>query len=325
MFINSLCVRFLTLLVVGLAGSHTAADIINTYQIGNSLTVTATPSGALANWAAWSNGDQVRSGMHISCGNPLAHIFANPQDTCVSPPFRGRWETALNQYSDWDHIVFQPHVGNEITASTLGSDVAAINSWIATAQAAGNSQATFYVMQGYPGRDFFQDDWYQSVDNLDSTPTIHSREYYDYLMQRVIAANPDAQIYMIPVAETFALIDQALAANPLLVNGELLSSIADFYRDDVHGNQYGGLASGAAIFASLFETGTWDLTTSNSGFKYGAESLWSEELYQLIHGSIYQAHQQSAYARNLAIPEPASAAWLLAATILLSCRRRRTG
>lgn len=277
-------------------GKFADAQDFRAYQIGNSLTVTATPSGSIENWLASTRGEILQRGYHIRCGQPLIHTLLNREaETCVNTIRGGNWFNALSNFDDWDMIVFQPHPG----ISNLGDDVTAIKTWIALAEFSGNT-ADYYVMQGYPTRFDYGAKWNASIPNALHTPTAHADEYYQHLMERVRAQNPNANIYLIPVGETFDLLDERLSLNPIEVNGMVLDGAEDLYRDDIHGNMQGGFASGAAIFASLFGREVSALNSTNSGNRYGSEEInWSPELYALIHEAVYDAHVATPYAKQL--------------------------
>jgi hypothetical protein len=271
------------------------------YRIGNSHSATAASSGTLNNWHRATTGQGLREGYHIRCGQPLSYIYDFPDETCVGPPHRGTWPNALNNYNDWNALVFQPSIPSTLADSNLNSDVWVISRWIKIVTTNG-ADPVFFVMQAPPpvSQNHFDVDWFQPVANSLQTPTTNAHEYYQHLLDRLLARNRHAQIYLIPASDIYSVVGRRLQQTPVTIDGMVYDNAWDLYRDAVHGNKYGAYSSGLAIYASLFPMTRQELDhfdTVNSGFRYGPESIWTAELYEIIRDAVYECLQNVPHAR----------------------------
>lgn len=200
------------------------------YFIGNSLsqdTLGGSPMGYLGiDMLARQAGFTFEpDGYHINCGQSLATIAEYPTETCEVSTDTGPLAEALP--SDlWDVVTAQPYPGGN---STLLSD----ETVIADIAASIRSDASLFVLTGWPGHSNYRDVWDSSVADTDATPTTHSRAYFDLLMQRLDTKGVESQL--IPTGEVLYRLDGYLREGRI----EGMASVSDLYRDQIHLNNIG--------------------------------------------------------------------------------------
>jgi len=292
---------FLAIVLTLLAITNTAAHTTS-YQIGNSLTWDSQPRGIAA--IADDFGFDHTVGYHIRCGYSLQRILDDPTSTCVTPVEEfGTFGNALPDHK-WNAVIMQPHPnadeppGQEhLPASTLLSDVTSILTMIDLAQTnVANSETTFYIYSGWPKVDVFESEWTAAVADDDDAITVHAREYYDRLINRVRNAT-EATVNLIPVGEVLYELDQRMEAGQI----PGFTDITQFYRDTTHLTfDLGRYTAGITTFATLFDTNPTG-STKPAGF-YGSDSAFSPALYSAIQDAVWDVVSANAYGGSLFWP-----------------------
>lgn len=219
----------------------------STYMVGNSLTFDGLghykEEGLGLELLAESAGVDLTYGFHVRCGSTLSDTLANPTDICIPAPFQyGKFSNALPNY-DWDAVTLQPHVG-----STLGQDAATCATFIDLAKThPGNDDTAFYIYSAWPAQSTgkYAEYWVGNLHEDDGLPSQQRRQYVDHLFKRVEGEN-DALLRLIPAGEVFYRLDLMIDA------GELpgVTSMAQFYRDDLHLSDLGKFVASATILAA---------------------------------------------------------------------------
>jgi len=278
--VHSVGCRFLPLILMLLLVADAEAHVTS-YFIGNSLTWDSQPLGVAA--IANSFGFDQTVGHHIRCGSPLNAIIADPSDICVD---------SIEEFGTF----IQPHPSATFNP-TLLSDETSILTFINTALTNGaNSDTTFYIYSAWPRIANFETDWTSAVADVDTTPTIYAREYFEHLFNRVTAAT-SAKVALIPVGEVLYELDQRMEA------GEFpgFTDIAQFYRDGLHLTvDLGRYTAGLTTFATLFETDPTG-STKPAGF-YGEDSAFSPAIYSAIQGAVWDVVSANPYSGALFSP-----------------------
>lgn len=268
-------------LVLILPGSRATAETTS-FHVGNSLTWDAQPRGIEA--LASLRGNDLRAGYHIACNRNLDDIWSDPQFTCVLPHAKlGRFPDALASHAV-DVVTLQPWRWGD---ATLAEDTARLLDFIDLTRSNPDNQDTqFFIYTGWPEQIRLASDWRERTIDSDRTPSSTSREYFELLLDRV-QANTDASVYLIPVGEVFFQLGQKIDA------GEVpgLTDIGQLYRDEVHASSVGRYIAGATTYATVFAEDPAGLHAPE-GF-YGASSgLYTPELYETLHATIWQAVRQ---------------------------------
>lgn len=219
----------------------------STYMVGNSLTFDGLghykPEGLGLKLLAESAGVDLTYGFHVRCSSALPDTLANPTETCVQAPFQyGTFSNALPNY-EWDNVTLQPYVG-----STLGQDAAACTTFIDLAKThPGNDDTAFYIYSAWPAQSTgkYAEYWAGGLNEDDGLPSQQRRQYVDHLFKRVEGEN-DALLRLIPAGEVFYRLDLMIDA------GELpgVTSMAQFYRDDLHLSGLGRFVASATNLAA---------------------------------------------------------------------------
>ncbi len=213
------------------------------YHIGNSLTFDSQPLGIEA--LAESRGLEHQVGFHIRSSSSLTQILNDPEGVSTPPNEYGTFTTALPN-NQWDVVTLQPH-GN-LGESTMGTDVDAIKTFInLTRSNPANQETNFYIYQTWPSRGNYQSKWLAPVENSLSTPTTKSRDYFNYLIERV-RAETDASVYMIPAGDVLYELDVRMR------NREIpgFSNVDFLYRDNQHLTFGAGrFVAGATTFSTI--------------------------------------------------------------------------
>ena len=233
-------------LVVAICLHFCASSAASTYFVGNSLTLDGlghySPEGLGFHRLAASAGIDLDYGFHLRCGSALPDTLANPTDVCVTSPFQyGRFYKALPSYQ-WDAVTIQPYLG-----TSLALDAAATKSFIELAQShPGNSDTAFYLYSAWPALTVgkYSTYWEADLQEDDSLPSQQHRSYVDHLFTRVDKQN-DVTLRLIPAGEVMYRLDKLIDA------GELpgVTSINQFYRDDLHLSNLGKYIASATILA----------------------------------------------------------------------------
>jgi len=284
-----------------------------TYHIGNSLTWDSKPSNTLKRMADEA-GHDLTTGWHIRSSQSLHHIANNPDDVNDggSAPEPSKFTAALPN-NQWDAVTLQPHHTAE---STLGKAEAAAKQIIdLTRTNPANQDTTFYIYGAWPRRSqgsSYQSFWSQDVANEDDQPTVHAREYFTHLANRLREdyAGQNVDINMIPVGEVINELANKIDA------GEVpgFSDIGEFYRDDTHLDWgEGQQIASATAYATLLEE-------DPTGLRFHDVEPSREATARIVQSTAWEVVQDHPFT---AVPEPTSAAALLLGTTLLVARRRR--
>lgn len=280
---------FVGALSLGVLFSWTVTSSAETaYFIGNSFTHNCEPYSLPALAAQQSNNLTV--GAHINSGSPLHNIWGRPDDAREVNTTFGRFREALPNH-EWDVVTLQlfykrPFEG--FPQSTIQSDIDSIVSFINLArQNPDNSDTTFYIYASWPflwtGKPF-QEAWDADVEDELTTPTSHQREYFEHLIKRARAAS-DAEIYLIPIPEVMYALDQKMQ------DGEVsgFTGVADLLSDDrLHVNQgLGEYLVGATVYATIFGANPAGLVKPDESYEGGDNSLFTPEIYEVFHETIW--------------------------------------
>lgn len=254
-----------TNVAISCVANHVAA-----YSVGNSLTWDSQPDGVSA--LAASQNITFAVGYHIQPGQPLSYTTANPSPSDpnilslqITNTF-GTFDNALGNNA-WSIVTIQPYLSSTNAASTLGTDVAAIELLINLTNAGPSSNVRYYIYEGWPNTpswqypplstDAYSTTWDAPSINNFSTPTTLSREYFDNLYAAIRAAYPQDQFFIIPVGAVLSALDKEITAGH--ING--LHSIYDLYRDAAHLNyDVGRFVVAATVYATYFRTSPVGLT-----------------------------------------------------------------
>lgn len=241
--------QFLAALILALPLRGMALDA---YFIGNSLTWDMQPDALAA--LAQQSGGELHVGYHIRAGQPLVYTAGHPDDITFANGYGG-YDKALPNHA-WDIVTLQPYIG---AGSTLGTDLAAIDQFIELTRSGPSTQTRFYIYAGWPNAqswtwptldtDAYQAAWSAPAANNPAQPTTLSAQYFNDLYDDAVAAHPEQSIYLIPVGQVFARLDQEIRAGQL----DGFSSVYDLYRDPVHlSYDIGRFIAAMTTYATLF-------------------------------------------------------------------------
>lgn len=280
-------ILFLSLIAMGfesscIADSTKTAELevsqlnrLTSYHIGNSLTWDMQPLGLVA--IAASRGIELAVGYHIRSASSLERIWREPKEISVKPVESFGLFTEALPHHEWTFVTLQPYRAG----TTMESDIECITKLIELARSQGrNANTRFYIYQSWPQSPEFRETWTSNVaDSLD-TSTIHAREYYHKLIER-IRANTDAPIFMVPTTEALYQLDIRLRAGEI----EGYKSVADLYRD-VHHLTYeaGRYVAAVTTFSTLFAQDPDGLTKP---MQYSPDKVLSPQMYSLIHKTVW--------------------------------------
>jgi len=201
--------------------AHTSLPSLPTVYPGKKPSLAASPAAAascylIGNSLTWDTVPQRLDGdvqWHVDCGVSLPHIFANPDQPCVSESTV--WPQAMRD-RQYDIVSVQPHYG-----STLNQDVETISSWMKL-----QPRAVFVVHSGWA----FHAQRASEFASL-ATPDrmTHSPTYLRALVSELRRLHPDRQIRQTLAQNLLALIAADIEAGRAPV-----SEIAELYRDAIH-------------------------------------------------------------------------------------------
>jgi hypothetical protein len=220
-------------------------------------------------------------------------------------------------------VTLQPfYGGGSVGPSTLGSDVAAINGMIASAQSnAANASTRFYIYATWPfvtydALDSYSNAWLSPTQNNDSQVTLMAREYFADLADTVRQTHPN--VLVIPAGEVFYALDVKMRAG--LIPG--FTSVQDLRRDNIHLNSLGQNVTSYTAYATLF--GQSPVGLPNDVFASGGsfpEVPASPEALEIIQQTVWDVvNEQSAYT---GVPEPSGAALAIIGVVVLGAMIRR--
>jgi hypothetical protein len=180
----------------------------------------------------------------------------------------GRFDDALPS-SDWDFLVVQPFPGE---GSTLTTDIEVIQD---LAQMV-SQDTTVLVFTGWPSLQNFEESWDSTSDITDDSPTVHSRAYFDTLIQRLDDLI-DQDVELIPTGEVLSRMQ------PRLASGDVpgLESVADLYADDVHLSELGSWLSGVTAASVITGVDPFVFGKPSSPW-YGDNTGFSKEYIQTV-------------------------------------------
>lgn len=275
--------------------SHVAvADssaVTASYHIGNSLTVDSQPL-ALAAFAE-QVGLSHQAGFHVRESSSLEEIIANPGEVTLGPVEEfGMFQNALTTHA-WDWITIQPHPRRddpetpEDEQSTLADDVAIVLDLIDLARTnPANAETDFFIYSGWPVFGKYETKWNLRSPNFDDSPTIHARQYYENLIERV-RSETDADVFIIPVGEVLMELDRRFRETPV----PYVASVLNLYRDLLHLRiDIGRYIASVTTFATLFNTDPGPLTRPQ-GF-FASDERFSPEFYNIVHQAVREVVSQ---------------------------------
>jgi hypothetical protein len=294
--------------------SACVAHASSIYHVGNSLTNDALGYRYFLDAA----GTSYNYGYHIRSGQSLPSIAGSPDSADLFDPAYGTLGAALDGFT-WDAVTFQPFYG-----STLAQDQAVINGFISqTLNRPANANFQPYIYAAYPGRPdigTYADAWLQPATNDDSQGTILSRQYFERLLTRVRASQPDVAktTLLIPVGEVLYQVEQKI------LNGQIdgLDSAIDLYRDPVHLNNVGWYAASATFYAVLYQADPRGLSVDLSHFPddWGPEYIpWNADITTEINDTVWSVVNSMPAATG--VPEPSILAPGIVAIAMLLRRR----
>jgi hypothetical protein len=304
-------------LTVCLASGYAAAESLQTYHIGNSLTQDANPHNAVAAIAAEA-GHTLTAGTHIRCANPLHLIVQEPAEICITDGPFGTWDSALPNHR-FDAITFQPHPTG---AATLQLDVQSISTLVdAALQNPANSDTQVYIYSTFPEQPLAGETlaglW--QTDTSGDDGGTRTRDHMLEVLAGVRAGDtaPEQNALLIPVGDVLAALDVKAR------NGELfgITSGADFYRDPIHLNNIGRYAASVTFYSVMF--GESAEGTSLPAINY-FESTASPNIE--LTEDIQLAIQQTAWDvvsndPNTGVPEPGTGVLVVGGVLLVVSRR----
>jgi hypothetical protein len=238
--------------VVGSAANATANIIDNDvsagtftlYTIGNSLTDQLRHSGF--DRLVESQGITLNWGRHMIPGAPLEWIYNNPNQGFTEQPY-GYYPNALPNHR-WSAITLQPF------DRLMPSDLDTINKYLSLLDP--QNKPDVYIYAQWPKlkgqqdwRNYWETHWNKPYTNqFDDTNT--TKDYYEKLVVQLRAAQPDFNVYMIPVGHVMEEVDRRMEAG--LVPG--YTDITDVYDDDIHLNyNIGSYIVASTFYATIFK------------------------------------------------------------------------
>lgn len=258
------------------------------YHIGNSLTF-----DAMALKTAGSGLEAIASQMglshdaayHIDSSQSLLTMWDQPQGVNgideIEAPYN-EYVNALGNYA-WDAVTLEPYWS---PTSTLGTDKKHIQDFINLTQANPSNSATkFYLYQVWPKLSWgnYESWWLSSSPNQDSTVTWQKREYYQNLMNWVDSTyqGTGTIVREIPTGEVMYELSLRIAEGSL----PGITSISQFYRDDIHFNDRGKYVASMTIASVLFEHDPRGQTPPDPFF---SQNLFSAEMTAAINDTIWK-------------------------------------
>ena len=304
---------------------------LDSYFIGNSLTWDSQPNGLAA--LAQQSGLELNVGYHIRAGQPLVYTANNPDDITMTNGYGG-YATALANHA-WDVVTIQPYFG---PGSTQATDLAAIDQFIDMTRAGPSTSTAFYIYAGWPAvsswawppqpSDSYLNSWtYQTADDPNQ-PTYQVAKYFDDLYTHATAQHSDQSIYLIPVGQVLARVEEEILAG----NITGFDSVYDFYRDAVHMRyDIGRFIAAVTTYATLFGQSPVGLEVPDGFYNVGE---WPNETpgFLTIDIALRNQLEQIAWdvvssdARTGVVPLP-GALWLLGSGLLglgALARRRKS-
>jgi len=267
----------------------------NVYMIGNSFSHN---SGLYSISAlARQDANQLTVGAHINSGSPLHNIWGRPNDGREISPEFGKYRNALAKYK-WDVVTLQPFYKRPYEGfpqSSMQTDIDSILRFIElTRKNPANRATKFYIYTSWPflwtGKPF-REAWDQiTVDDL-STPTSHSRDYFEHLVKR-LRSQTDAEIFIIPVAEVMYELDKKMQTGK--VPG--IDGIGDIMGDKLHLDAgLGHYVAGATVYATLFRKDPAGLVKPKGHYDGKNADLFAPQLCEIVHKTIWDVVCAHAY------------------------------
>ena len=299
--------RLAAFVVLQLVGQAHCISQTTSYHIGNSLTYDSQPLALEA--FATQIGLAHTVGFHIRESSALNEILADPSDTTVEPhPQFGTYQQALPGH-EWDFVTIQPHQSKdnpetpEFDPSTLATDVSAILHFIdLTRSNPANSDTKFYIYSAWPSiANYLNGHWYGQTHNFDGALTVHTRRYYEHLINRVRDAT-DADVFMVPVGEVLFELDKRITAGD---TEPLVDSFTDLYRDSLHlALDIGRYMASITTFTTLLQEDPFQLSRPDGFFR--KDEAFSPEYLEALNEVVRRVVATHRYSgATLALPTTA--------------------
>ncbi len=238
--------------VVGTAANATVNVIDNDvstgtftlYTIGNSLTDQLVHRGF--DRLVESQGRTMNWGRHMIPGAPLEWIYNNPTVGFTEQPY-GYYPNALPNHR-WNAITLQPF------DRLMPSDLDTIDKYLNLLDP--QNKPGIYIYAQWPKlrgqqdwRNYWETHWNKPyTGQFDDTNT--TRDYYEKLVVELRAAQPDFNVYLIPVGHVMEEVDRRMEAG--LVPG--YTDIIEVYDDDIHLNyNIGSYIVATTFYATIFK------------------------------------------------------------------------
>lgn len=266
---------------------------MNLFMVGNSLTVDSQPA-QLGSIAA-AQGISLAVGQHINCNSSLTTILNNPATTCLIPSY-GTFNTALPNFT-WTHASFQSFAAQ---GSTMGDDVASYAQFVSLLrQNPANASAQLYLYQSWPLRQNW-DQWEQPVADTLTQTTVHQRDYFGHLLDRIQVTEPG--VILIPQAEVLFRVREAIGAGEI---AGITSFHDEIYRDQTHlsdspGRGLGRFVAHTTLASVLFQADqTGKASAFDSTFDGSLYSITTRNQLQSLIWNVVQNHPDAGIAPTL--------------------------
>jgi hypothetical protein len=263
------------------------ACMLSSYHIGNSLM-----NDGLGNSVndkhgieaiTEAHGQQLQLGYHIDSSQAMHSIWNNPNGVgsggidLVTEPY-----TAALTNHNWDAVLLEPYLSQ---SSTFGSDKETVGNFIDLID---NSQTAVYVYQVWPRQSWgnYGDYWTSPIAVVnDSTATRPKRDFYSALLPVLRLENPGKLIRQVPTGEVWYQLSELIDAGSITE-----VTMANLYRDDLHGSGLGRYIAAATIFSTLYRQPVTELPPVEF---FG--TTYSPELYHLINNVIWSVVSSDQY------------------------------
>jgi len=254
---------------------------------------------------AQQDSNKLTIGAHINSGSPLHNIWGRPDDGREISPDFGKFRDALPKHK-WDVVTLQPFYKRPYEGfpqSSMQTDIDSILLVIElTRKNPANNNTKFYIYTSWPflwtGKPF-QEAWDKTTVNDPSTPTAHSRDYYEHLVKR-LRSRTDAEIFIIPIPEVMYELDKKMQAGK--VPG--ISGIGDIMGDKLHLDAgLGHYLAGVTVYATLFGKNPAGLVKPDGHYDGKNSNLFTPQVYKVLHQTIWEVVSNHAYTGVVTKPE----------------------
>ena len=284
-----------TMVVAALFFQGTPCRAQTAYMIGNSFSHNSELYSLSA--LAEQNSDKLTIGAHIKSGSPIHNIWGSPNNGREISPTFGKYRDALTKHT-WDAVTLQPFYKRpmgKFPQSTMQTDIDSILLFIKLARTnPANKKTKVYLYASWPflwtGKPF-QKAWDANTVDALTTPTSHSRKYYEYLVTRM-RARTDAEIFLIPIPEVMYELDKKMQAGK--VPG--FTGIGDIMGDKLHlDHGIGHYLAGVTVYATICRTNPTGLVKPDGHYDSKDKKPLTPQMTKLINTTVWDVVSKHAY------------------------------